>query len=389
MMEAARQLQYDKSKSVAKLAKETFQMLQHVNARSSIFTSKPLPNSSAASALFTSPPLSTPSPPLAELSAWPSEPPRACTEVERRTSFQEALCLFSEVAGLSDNTIDLPAPLAAVPAPASAALSSLPSLLRRPRPRVSPPAMLSRPTQFLPLQSPPKSLPQSLVHSSFPATASHDLAQEDFARYEAAAADDQPGPLPVNSGISDASGSNSGPPVEETVHGPPVEETVHDAECFKPLSRAPESPVLAAVHSSPVDELPPIPHDWSGCARDSTSALLDDDVQRADDGAAWRSEFTDAEVADMLREVEHGLFSPIAAPAHIADNDALQLPVPELSLGNPSSAPSAAPPSTDSQRDLRVGRALRVGVALGGAAVVAAVSVMWCAWHASDFKNIV
>jgi hypothetical protein len=380
MMEAARQLQYDKSKAVAKVAKETFQMLQHVNARSSIFTWKPLPNSSAASALFTSPPLSTPSPPLAELSAWPSEPPRACTEVERRTSFQEALCLFSEVAGLSDNTIDLPAPVAAVPAPASAALSSLPSLLRRPRPRVSPPAMLSRPTQFLPLQSPPKSLPQSLVQSSFPATTSHDLAQEDFARYEAAAADDQPGPLPVTSGISDASGSNSGPPVEETVH---------DAECFKPLSRAPESPVLAAVNSSPVDELPPIPHDWSGCARDSTSALLDDDVQRADDGATWRSEFTDAEVADMLREVEHGLFSPIAAPAHIADSDALQLPVPELSLGNPSSAPSAAPPSTESQRDLRVGRALRVGVALGGAAVVAAVSVMWCAWHASDFKNIV
>lgn len=375
-MEAARQLQYDKSKSVAKLAKETFQMLQHVNARSSIFTAKPLPNSTAASALFTSPPLSTPSPPLAELSAWPSEPPRACTEVERRTSFQEALCLFSEVAGLSDNTIDLPALLAAVPAPASAALASLPSLLRRPRPRVSPPGTLSRPTQFLPLQSPPKLLPQSLGHSSFPATTSHDLAQENFARYEAAAADDQPGLLPVTSGISDASGSNSGPRVEETVH---------DAECFMPLSRAPESPVLAAVNSSPVDELPPIPHDWSGCARGSTSALIDDDVQRADDGATWRSEFTDAEVADMLREVEHDLFSPIAAPAHIADNDALQLPLPELSLGNPS----AASPSTDSQRDLRVARALRVGVALGGAAVVAAVSVMWRAWHASDFKNIV
>jgi hypothetical protein len=219
-------------------------------------------------------------------------------------------------------------------------------------------------------------LPQSLGHSSFPATTSHDLAQENFARYEAAAADDQPGLLPVTSGISDASGSNSGPRVEETVH---------DAECFMPLSRAPESPVLAAVNSSPVDELPPIPHDWSGCARGSTSALIDDDVQRADDGATWRSEFTDAEVADMLREVEHDLFSPIAAPAHIADNDALQLPLPELSLGNPS----AASPSTDSQRDLRVARALRVGVALGGAAVVAAVSVMWRAWHASDFKNIV
>ena len=379
MMEAVRQLQHDKSKSVAKLAQETFQKLQHVNARLYLPATHPLPQSSTEWALFASPPLSTPSPPLAELPAWPSEPPRACTQVQRRTNFQEALCLFSEVTGLCDDTTELPDIPASLPAHAAAATAAAPltSLLRPPRPRVSPPGVFKRPPQFLPLLTPPKSLPSSAIVDSAAVAASmgQSTPQKHFSRNDVAAAAAQSDVQPDASSVAGAGDSHTG-----TLIG---HETAPAAESFNPLSCAPESPVLTAVNSTPTDELPLIPHDWSCCERDSTPGRLVHDGAHADDSAActWRSQFTDAEVADMLREIEHESFSPVAVPVPALDAQRATLP--------PLSDHSVTPPPPHALPPAQRSRALRLGAALGGAAVFAALSVMWRAWHAVDFETIV
>ena len=397
MMEAVRQLQYDKSKSVAKAAQDTFQMLQHVNARPSLPPTDPSPHSSATCASFTSPPCSTPSPPLTltELPAWPSEPPRACTEVERRSSFQEALCLFSEVAGLSDNmdiAAGVPAALPTMPAASAAAPAALVSLLRPPRPRVSPPAMLTRPPQFFPLHSPPKVSPQSVDLGLQPAAFVKEWAQAHLVITETALVAGQHGAVShVGSGASAVDASLGISAREDAAPG---------VECSNSLSRAPESPVFAAVFS-PTDQLPLIPHDWSCCTRDAACSHLADDDRRvdgaADDATVWRSEFTDAEVADMLREVEHDELSPCPAPAHVEDNAAPPVLLPAAPLcDNAAAHPAAprpalsAPTARVSAPTARVGApTARVGVALGGAAVLAVFTVMWRAWQASNFENIV
>jgi hypothetical protein len=389
MMEAVRQLQYDKSKSVAKAAQDTFQMLQHVNARPSLPPTDPCPHSSATSASFTSPPCSTPSPPLSltELPAWPSEPPRACTVVERRTNFQEALCLFSEVAGLSDNmdmTADVPAPLPTMLAASAAAPAALVSLLRPPRPRISPPGMLTRPPQFFPLHSPPKVSPQSVDLGRQPAAFVKESAEAHLVLTETALVAGHHGAL---------SHAGSGASAVDASLGISAREDAAPAvECSNSLSRAPESPVFAAVSFSPTDQLPLIPHDWSCCTLDAASCHLADDDRHvdgaafpqraADDAAVWRSEFTDAEVADMLREVEHDERSPSPAPA-VEDNAAPPVSLPAAPLCDKAFAHPAAP------RPTRSARTTRVGVALGGAAVFAVFTVMWRAWQASNFENIV
>lgn len=385
MMEAVRQLQYDKSKSVAKAAQDTFQMLQHVNARPSLPPTDPSPHSSATCASFTSPPCSTPSPPLTltELPAWPSEPPRACTEVERRSSFQEALCLFSEVAGLSDNmdiAAGVPAALPTMPAASAAAPAALVSLLRPPRPRVSPPAMLTRPPQFFPLHSPPKLSPQSFDLGLQPAAFVKECAQAHLVITETALVAGQHG------AVSHVGGGASA--VDASLGISAREDAAPGVECSNSnsLSRAPESPVFAAVFS-PTDQLPLIPHDWSCCTRDAACSHLADHDRHvdgaADDATVWRSEFTDAEVADMLREVEHDELSPCPAPAHVEDTAAPPVSLPAAPLCDDAAAHPAAP------RPTRSAPTARVGVALGGAAVFAVFTVMWRAWQASNFENIV
>jgi hypothetical protein len=374
MMEAVRQLQHDKSKSVAKAAQETFLMLQHVNARSYIPTANIFPAASAASSsvLFSSPPLSTPSPPLAELPAWPSEPPRACDELQRRSNFQEALCLFSEVAGLPENTIQLPLPPVAAPEhAATTASTSLTSLLRRPRARVSPPGMLTRPPQFLPLNSPPPKLKtQIVIPCSAPSGVSQDSAPaDDFTGNCTTVATAQSDVFAPTAAASIAGDGHTSAAIFDAENGAPGAQALH------PLARAPESPVLAAVSSSPMDELPPIPSDWSCCALDPSPVPAVAGEDCADDGATgtWCSEFTDAEVSVMLREMEHDAFSPVAAPAHVAEHPTLPA-TPATSAANCVATPSHRP------------RALRVGIVLGGAVVFAAFSVLW---RACDFDSIV
>lgn len=349
-------------------------MLQHVNARSYIPAANIFPAASAASssALFSSPPLSTPSPPLAELPAWPSEPPRACNELQRRSNFQEALCLFSEVAGLPDN-IQLHAPPAAAPEPEhvpATASTSLTSLLRRPRARVSPPGMLTRPSQWLPLNSPPQTLKtQVMIPCSAPSGISQGSAPGDFTGICAAVATAQPDVFAPTPAASVADDGHTGAAIFISENSAPGAKTWH------PLSRAPESPVLAAVSSSPIDELPPIPRDWSCCALDSSPVQPVAGGDCADDGATgtWCSEFTDAEVSVMLREMEDDAFSPVAAPAHVEEHPALPA-TPSTSAANCVATLSHRP------------RALRVGIVLGGAVVFAAFSVMW---RACDFESIV
>jgi ferric-dicitrate binding protein FerR (iron transport regulator) len=81
----------------------------------------------------------------------------------------------------------------------------------------------------------------------------------------------------------------------------------------------------------------------------------------------------------MLREVEHDAFSPVAAAAHAihhpSDLQALTMPLPAASC--PSPPPPTRRPSA------------AAAAAVAGAVALAALSVMWRAWQASDFESIV
>ena len=373
MLEALRQLQHDKSKSVAKVAEDTFKMLQRVNAHPAPAATESLPHSLTTSGSFMSPPWHTPSPQIShELSLWPSEPPRACTEVDRRTSFQEALCLFSEVAGLSDDAVDLPAPPALLLAPAAAASGSLPSFLRQPRPRVSPPETLSRPSQFLPAQSSAAASPQIVVRGVQPTSVFEVPIQTECAHLEAAVAAAQPNVMSQASFIAAA--------VESSAFSvAALENAVADVESFNLLSRIPSSPVFTAANSAPRDELPPIPLHWRRHTHDSPSAGLEDN------GAALGLlHLTDAEVGDVLGQGVGDTFLSPVAPTHVQDEDHVTAPLASHAMSdcNATSILSSA------QRSAAHSRVCLVGVALGGAVAFAAASFIWRAWQASDFEHI-